>query len=64
MPPERASRATPGTIRRSWPSLGTLAEEQVVYAAPMAELARKQAHFASANTLRSRDVLGRSVKRS
>ncbi len=42
----------------------TLAEEEVVYAAPMAEPLRKQAHFASANALRSRDVMGRSVKRS
>ncbi len=42
----------------------TLAEEEIVYAAPMAEPARKQAHFASANALRSRDVLGRSVKRA
>ena len=42
----------------------TLAAEEGVYAAPMAEPARKQAHFASANALRSRDVLGRSVKRA
>jgi len=42
----------------------TLAAEEVVYAAPMAEPDRKQAHFASANVLRSRDGLGRSVKRS
>lgn len=44
--------------------IDTLAEEEVVYAAPMAEPARKQAHFASANALRSRDILGRSVKRA
>ena len=41
-----------------------LREEQVTYAAPMAEPSRKQAHFASANALRSRDASGRSVKRS
>ena len=41
-----------------------LAQEEVVYAAPMAEPERKQAHFASANALRSRDVMGRSVKRA
>ena len=44
--------------------MGTLAEERVVYAAAMPEMARKQAHFASANMLRSRDMQGRSVKRS
>jgi Ca-activated chloride channel family protein len=41
-----------------------LREEQVTYAAPMAEPSLKQAHFASANMLRSRDASGRSVKRS
>jgi Ca-activated chloride channel family protein len=44
--------------------LGTLAEEEVVYAAPMAELSRKRLHFASANLLRSRDGSGRSIKRA
>jgi Ca-activated chloride channel family protein len=44
--------------------LGTLAEEEVVYAAPMAELSRKRLHFASANLLRSRDAAGRSIKRA
>ena len=39
-----------------------LREEQVIYAEPMAEPLRKQAHFASANMLRSRDATGRSVK--
>jgi Ca-activated chloride channel homolog len=34
------------------------------YSAPMAEGLRKQAHFASANLLRSRDAAGRSVRRS
>jgi hypothetical protein len=43
--------------------LAMLTEEQVVYAAPMAEPNRKRAHFASANMLRSRDTSGRSVKR-
>ncbi len=44
--------------------LGTLAEELVVYAAPMAEPSRKRLHYASANLLRSRDVAGRSIKRA
>jgi hypothetical protein len=44
--------------------LGTLDEERVVYAAPMAEASRKQAFYSSANALRSRDVQGRSVRRS
>jgi len=44
--------------------LGTLAEEEVVYAAPMAELSRKRLHYASANLLRSRDGTGRSIKRA
>jgi Ca-activated chloride channel family protein len=34
-----------------------------VFSAPMAERSLKQAHFASANTMRSRDATGRSVKR-
>jgi Ca-activated chloride channel family protein len=44
--------------------LGMLDQEQVVYAAPMAEASRKQAYYSSANMLRSRDVQGRSVRRS
>jgi Ca-activated chloride channel homolog len=44
--------------------LGTLAEEEVVYAAPMAEPSRKRLHFASANLLRSRDGSGRSIRRA
>src|SRR4051794_8571777 len=43
--------------------LRTLDEEQVVYAAPMAEAMRKQAYYSSANALRSRDFQGRSVRR-
>ena len=43
--------------------LDTMVREETVYAAPMAEPARKQAHFASANALRSRDAAGRSVRR-
>ena len=35
-----------------------------LFSAPMAEQSRKQAHFASANLLRSRDASGRSVRRS
>ncbi len=42
---------------------GLLEREEVVYAAPMPEDARKQAHFASANLMRSRDAVGRAVKR-
>ena len=41
-----------------------LGTEQVTFAAPMAEPRLKEAHFASANMLRSRDATGRSVKRS
>jgi Ca-activated chloride channel family protein len=44
--------------------LRTLDEEQVVYAAPMAEAVRKQAYYSSANALRSRDFQGRSVRRT
>lgn len=40
-----------------------LAHERVAFAAPMPEQVRKQAHYASANLLRSRDEDGRSVKR-
>jgi Ca-activated chloride channel family protein len=43
--------------------LDTMVREEQVFAAPMAEPARKQAHFASANLLRSRDASGRSVRR-
>ena len=39
---------------------GVLEAEQHVYAAPMQESLRKQAHFASANALRSRDAMGHS----
>jgi Ca-activated chloride channel family protein len=49
------------------PDLNRLAESLVAetetYAAPMAEMSRKQAHFASANMLRSRDNAGRSIRR-
>ena len=41
-----------------------LATERVVFAAPMAEPRLKEAHFASANMLRSRDATGRAVKRT
>ena len=44
------------------PDLNRLAESLVAetgtFAAPMAEMSRKQAHFASANMLRSRDQSG------
>jgi Ca-activated chloride channel homolog len=40
-----------------------LGREQVTFSAPMAEPRLKEAHFASANMLRSRDASGRSVKR-
>lgn len=40
-----------------------LISEARVFAAPMAEPSLKQAHFASANLARSRDAMGRSVKR-
>ncbi len=42
----------------------SLQSEQGTFAAPMAEASRKSLHFASANVARSRDVAGRSVKRS
>jgi Ca-activated chloride channel homolog len=49
------------------PELSTVVEslknERITFSAPMAEPSRKQAHFASANLLRSRDAQGRSVKR-
>jgi Ca-activated chloride channel family protein len=41
-----------------------LATERVVFAAAMAEPRLKEAHFASANMLRSRDATGRAVKRT
>jgi alanyl-tRNA synthetase len=41
-----------------------LGAEQVTFASPMAEPRLKEAHFASANMLRSRDATGRSVKRA
>jgi predicted transcriptional regulator len=44
--------------------LEMLTEEQVVYAAPMAEASRKQAYYSSTNALRSRDIQGRSIRRS
>lgn len=44
--------------------LGTLAGEELVYAAPMAEASRKSLHYASANLLRSRDGAGHSIKRA
>jgi hypothetical protein len=44
--------------------IDALEDEAPVFAAPMAERSRKQAHFASANLLRSRDASGRSVRRS
>jgi Ca-activated chloride channel family protein len=42
----------------------SLEREAPDYAAPMAEGQRKVAHFASANTLRSRDAAGHSLKRA
>jgi Ca-activated chloride channel family protein len=41
----------------------SLREERITFSAPMTEPSLKQAHFASANLLRSRDAQGRSVKR-
>ena len=71
---EGARRILDGTARRIRAYVGhdrvlrelidELREEQVTYAAPMAEPNLKRAHFASANMLRSRDASGRSVKRS
>jgi Ca-activated chloride channel homolog len=40
-----------------------LTRERATFSAPMPERSLKQAHFASANLLRSRDAEGRSVKR-
>jgi len=42
----------------------SLAAEEAVYAAPMAEPVRKQQYYASANLARSRDADGRSLKRT
>ena len=42
----------------------SLATEEAVYAAPMAEPVRKQQYYASANLARSRDADGRSLKRT
>lgn len=42
----------------------SMVHEEQVFAAPMVEPARKQAHYAAANLLRSRDSQGRSVRRS
>jgi Ca-activated chloride channel family protein len=41
----------------------SLASERITFSAPMTEPSRKQAHFASANLLRSRDAQGHSLKR-
>lgn len=41
-----------------------LESDAPTFAAPMSEPGRKNAHYASANLLRSRDVQGRSVKRA
>jgi Ca-activated chloride channel family protein len=41
-----------------------LEREAAIYAAPVAEPNRKQAHFASANLARSRDAMGRSLRRN
>ena len=71
---EGARRILDGTARRIRGYAGQdrvlrdlideLATEQVTFAAPVAEPRLKEAHFASANALRSRDAMGRSVKRS
>ena len=67
----RALAATAERIRRYAgrdPEMRSLIDalegEEQVFAAPMAEHSRKQAHFASANLLRSRDASGRSVRRT
>lgn len=66
----RALESTAARIRKyanGDPELRGLAEalvsEAQVFAAPVAEPSLKQAHFASANLARSRDSMGRSVKR-
>lgn len=66
----RALESTAARIRKyasGDPELRGLAEalvsEAQVFAAPMAEPSLKQAYFASANLARSRDPMGRSVKR-
>jgi Ca-activated chloride channel family protein len=43
--------------------IDALTREQVMFSAPMLEPSLKEAHFASANLMRSRDASGRSVKR-
>ena len=42
----------------------SMVQEEQRFSAPMAEPARKQAHYAAANLLRSRDSQGRSVRRA
>jgi Ca-activated chloride channel family protein len=44
--------------------IASLEGDAMLFSAPMAEGTRKQAHFASANLLRSRDARGRSLKRA
>ena len=44
--------------------IASLEGDALLFSAPMAEGTRKQAHFASANLLRSRDARGRSLKRA
>ena len=66
-PPGMAATARASGLCRGDPELNRLAESLVAetgtYAAPMAEMSRKQAHFASANMLRSRDQSGHSIRR-
>jgi hypothetical protein len=40
-----------------------LADEGMVFAAPMSAPSLKEAHFASANMARSRDAMGRSLRK-
>jgi Ca-activated chloride channel homolog len=42
----------------------SMVREEQVFSAPMVEPARKSAHYAAANLLRSRDAQGRSVRRA
>jgi Ca-activated chloride channel family protein len=42
----------------------SMGQEEQRFAAPMAEPARKQAHYAAANLLHSRDAQGRSMRRA
>ena len=60
--PRGGSVATRRRSRAARP-IDELGTEEETFAAPMAEPRLKEAHFASANTLRSRDATGRSVKR-